>query len=120
MTNKEAANLLIPIRNDYCHLISTTNDDIASALYKCYVEALKIAINTLNSQDEISKWKDRPVGIWESLGHRIGLFKHPDSEDYKCSLCGYKAYTIYSSPPQTCPNCGAYMKNAKSIFSESE
>ena len=35
-------------------------------------------------------------GKWEPLGHRIGIGKHPHSEEYRCSLCGYEAYTVYS------------------------
>lgn len=48
-------------------------------------------------------------GKWEPLGHRIGIGKHPHSEEYRCSLCGYEAYTVYSEPPDQCPNCMADM-----------
>ena len=30
------------------------------------------------------------VGEWIALGHQIGMFKHPWSEDYKCPFCGYE------------------------------
>ena len=46
-------------------------------------------------------------GKWISLGHQIGFLKHPWSEDYRCSLCGYEAYTIGTPPPKVCPQCHA-------------
>lgn len=54
----------------------------------------------------------RPEGEWEPLGHRMGVLKHPDSEDYKCSICGYESYTLYPLPPKTCPECGADMRES--------
>ena len=51
----------------------------------------------------------RKRGKWIPLGHRMGVCKHPDSEDFKCSLCGYEEYTLYFDPPGTCPRCGAKM-----------
>ena len=49
------------------------------------------------------------AGIWQPLGHIIGFINHPDSEYYKCSLCGYEQYTLYQQPPDTCPACLASM-----------
>lgn len=49
------------------------------------------------------------VGTWQSLGHRIGYLKHPWSEDFKCSICGYEQYTLLFPPPDVCPKCGARM-----------
>ena len=49
------------------------------------------------------------IGVWESLGHRSGLLSHPGSEDFRCSLCGYEAYTIFPPPPNRCPICRAKM-----------
>lgn len=46
-------------------------------------------------------------GKWIPLGHQIGFLKHPWSEDYRCSLCGYEAYTIGTPPPKVCPQCHA-------------
>ena len=46
-------------------------------------------------------------GKWIPLGHQIGFLKHPWSEDYRCSLCGYEAYTIGTPPPSICPQCHA-------------
>ena len=46
-------------------------------------------------------------GKWIPLGHQIGFLKHPFSEDYRCSLCGYEAYTLCSEPPNVCPQCHA-------------
>lgn len=46
---------------------------------------------------------------WISLGHRMGLLKHPCSIDYKCSRCGHEQYTI-GIIPDICPNCHAKMK----------
>jgi len=61
----------------------------------------------------------RPEGVWEPLGHRMGFLKHPDSEDYKCSICGYESYTLYSFPPKTCPECGADMrKSVKKLYDD--
>ena len=54
----------------------------------------------------------RPAGVWEPLGHRMGFLKHPDSEGYKCSICGYESYTLYIFPPKTCPECGADMRKS--------
>jgi len=48
-------------------------------------------------------------GKWIPLGHRMGVLKHPFSEDYRCSLCGYEQYTIFEYPPRECPKCGATM-----------
>ena len=61
-----------------------------------------------------SEWvEEKPEGEakWISLGHRIGFCKHPYSEDFKCSQCGYEAYTIppLIGPPDICPECGARM-----------
>ena len=53
------------------------------------------------------------AGIWEPLGHIIGFLNHPDSEYYKCSLCGYEQYTLYQQPPDTCPACFASMTSGK-------
>lgn len=53
--------------------------------------------------------KDDTEAHWIYLGHRMGPFKHPDSEDYKCSNCGYEAYTILMDPPEVCPKCKARM-----------
>ncbi len=47
---------------------------------------------------------------WVCLGHKMGFCKHPYSVDYKCSNCGYEEYTLLSSPPDKCPNCGAEMQ----------
>ena len=47
-------------------------------------------------------------GKWIPLGHQIGFLKHPWSEDYRCSLCGYEAYTLLSLPPDVCPQCHAH------------
>lgn len=49
-------------------------------------------------------------GTWEPLGHRMGPCKHPWSEDYKCSLCGYEAYTVFDPPPDRCPKCNARLR----------
>ena len=62
-----------------------------------------------------SEWagEKKPGGDaeWISLGHRMGFCKHPYSEDFKCSQCGYEAYTIppLVGPPDVCPGCGARM-----------
>lgn len=50
---------------------------------------------------------------WIPLGHRIGLLKHPDSEDYKCPVCGYEQYTVYFKPPRYCPKCNSEMSNGE-------
>ena len=55
-------------------------------------------------QDEIN---------WIPLGHRPGYLKHPDSEDYKCPVCGYEQYTIYMMPPKRCPRCNSEMGNGE-------
>ena len=48
--------------------------------------------------------------VWQPIGHRIGFCKHPDSVDYKCSLCGHEIYTLYDLGfLEICPNCGARM-----------
>lgn len=47
-------------------------------------------------------------GKWICLGHQIGILKHPYSIDYRCSLCGYEAYTLFSLPPDVCPQCHAH------------
>lgn len=49
------------------------------------------------------------TAVWEALGHRIGFMKHPLSEDYRCPLCGYEAYTVFAPPPSVCPRCHARM-----------
>ena len=54
-------------------------------------------------------------GKWIPLGHQIGFMKHPWSEDYRCSLCGYEAYTLLSLPPTVCPQC-----HANNILDEAE
>jgi len=46
---------------------------------------------------------------WECLGYRPGFLKHPFSEDYRCSNCGYESYWVQ---PLVCPNCHALMKGA--------
>lgn len=56
------------------------------------------------------------TGEWISLGHIIGFMNHPDSEYFKCSLCGYEQYVIYDYPPIRCPRCNASMTNGKEIF----
>ena len=53
---------------------------------------------------------ERPRGKWEPLGFRSGPFKHPLSEDYKCTNCGYEYYRLIDMLPITCPNCGADMR----------
>ena len=53
----------------------------------------------------------RPKGKWIPLGHRMGVFKHPMSEDFKCSVCGYEVYSISGfGIHDTCMNCGADMR----------
>ena len=54
-------------------------------------------------------------GRWECLGHQIGYLKHPYSIDYRCSVCGYKLYTVFGCPPlpDRCPHCGAIMEGAE-------
>ena len=47
---------------------------------------------------------------WIPLGHRMGFLKHPDSEDFKCPVCGYEQYTVYMLPPKACPRCHTEMK----------
>lgn len=49
------------------------------------------------------------IGVWEPLGHRPRLLSHPGAEDFRCSLCGYEAYTIFAQPPNRCPICRAKM-----------
>lgn len=53
---------------------------------------------------------EKKIGIWEPLGHRIGFMNHPMSEWFKCSLCGYEQYVVFSDPSSKCPECGATMK----------
>lgn len=48
-------------------------------------------------------------GGWIPLGYRSGFLKNPDSEDFRCSICGYEAYTLFFPPPERCPSCGAKM-----------
>jgi len=62
-------------------------------------------------EEPINNFKKK--GKWIPLGHRPGYLKHPWSEDYKCSLCGYEAYTILMEPPELCPNCHAEMIKEK-------
>ena len=52
---------------------------------------------------------DEEQSHWISLGHQSGFLKHPYSEDFKCSNCGYEQYTIFNSPPDICPHCGQKM-----------
>ena len=84
------------------------------AVDKNYLDGMMTAITFIkdvpSAQPNITC--KRPVGTWEPLGHRMGVFKHPDSEDYKCSVCGYESYTIYALPPKTCPECGADMRES--------
>lgn len=49
------------------------------------------------------------IAKWIPLGHRSGFLKHPYSEDFKCSYCGYEEYTIFMPPPKMCPHCHAQM-----------
>lgn len=56
---------------------------------------------------------------WIPLGHRMGPFKHPLSEDYKCSVCGHEVYTLMWTPPEYCPACRSFMKNGGMRFVES-
>ena len=52
----------------------------------------------------------RPKAVWISLGHQMGFLKHPCSEDFKCSNCGYVLYSLFElHHPKTCPECGAEM-----------
>lgn len=71
------------------------------------------------SGDIIRRWeKEQGIGIdnsgksgaWEPLGHISRGFAHPCSEYFKCSLCGYEAYTVFDPLPERCPECGAQME----------
>ena len=68
------------------------------------MELLSITLRENKRQREMT-----PIarGKWIPLGHQIGFGKHPWSEDYRCSLCGYEAYTLLSLPPDVCPQCHA-------------
>lgn len=79
-----------------------------------------------NGADGIEFWTDdesivtadsvkyeRPRGVWIPLGFQPGPFKHPWSEDFKCSNCGYEHYVLLGEPPKTCPECGADMREVK-------
>lgn len=89
MTKEEAIVILSGLRN------STTYGSFVT-------EALSMAITALNDHE----FKH---GHWIPLGHRMGVCKHPYSEDYKCSVCGYEQYTLMFAPPQVCPLCHSLM-----------
>lgn len=57
----------------------------------------------------MNNWNPDKKGEWIPLGHRPGYLKHPFSEDYKCSVCGYEQYTLFMGPPAQCPACGSSM-----------
>lgn len=63
----------------------------------------------LDDEREEVTGHDGESGKWIPLGHRMGVLKHPFSEDYRCSLCGYEQYTIFEYPPRECPKCRATM-----------
>ena len=42
---------------------------------------------------------------WIRLGHRHETLSHPYAVYYECSECGYVRYTLWSYPPEVCPNC---------------
>lgn len=69
------------------------------------IDILPIAI----AEFEIEEGEEVKEAKWEALGHRIGFLKHPLSEDFRCSNCGYEAYTIFAPPPEKCPRCKAKM-----------
>ena len=83
-------------------------------------EAYALAIEALEKQ--IAENKEEATakcGEWISLGYRPGPFKHPFSEDYKCSACGHEIYTVMWTPPEYCPACKSFMKNGGMRFVES-
>ena len=60
------------------------------------------------AKDEVGNACKR--GVWQPLGHIIGFCKHPDSLEYKCSLCGYQIYTLFGlGKTDRCPKCHAVM-----------
>ena len=75
-----------------------------------YVCCLDRVIETLEDLPKAKVKYVRPEAEWIPLGHNIGFLKHPLSEDFKCSNCGYEYYNLMSPLPKTCPECGARMK----------
>lgn len=76
----------------------TTGDMLASY-------AFEAAINDWKKEHGLDN--SNKTGVWEPLGHRIGFGKHPLSEDFRCPLCGYEAYTVLNPPLNRCPRCNA-------------
>lgn len=62
---------------------------------------------SLESLEVLPKAEPGLYAHWECLGYRPGFLKHPFSEDYRCSNCGYEAYWF---TPMVCPNCHAMMR----------
>ena len=81
-----------------------------SAKYGERAVIIKLCEKILDKLAAEQKQNTGKRGEWIPLGHRMGVCKHPYSEDFKCSLCGYEAYTLFFDPPETCPNCGARME----------
>lgn len=84
MSNKQAVQILIPMRNMMCDQNGCPISDAVFALDKA-IEALSA---------------DRPQGEWVS--------NHDGS--WNCSECGLRVF-IYAKG-NYCPNCGARMKGA--------
>lgn len=91
-------------------------DDIIHAIYKADGYFYQDVAERLGIEPKEGKWaEEHPEeesnrhGTWVPLGHRSGYMKHPWSEDFRCSLCGYEVYVVLFSPPKCCPKCFAQM-----------
>lgn len=71
-----------------------------------------ISIKAMRTMIEAEEEREeQKTGEWINLGHIPGPFKHPYSEDYQCSVCGFTVYGWGWTPKKFCEKCGARMGN---------
>lgn len=95
MSNEQAAQILIPMRNMMCDQNGCPISDAVFALDKA-IEALST---------------DRPTGMWigEGDGYTDGSIVY---DAWYCSECDHCEECEELALPNFCPNCGADMRGA--------